>query len=121
MATHRITINPLDPASVSSAAKEIERIKKQFEKNLELFFDRLAELGAQTAQSIFGGTTSVTVEKRTTGGRLLHKAQTKLISLSLVLALMLETTMRSIFQFRQSFIRVRILSAKKVSTHGAHG
>lgn len=63
MANHTININPLDPASVSAAAREVERIRKEFEKKLETYLDRLAEIGAQTAQGLFGGATSVTVEK----------------------------------------------------------
>ena len=67
MAKHTITINPFDAASVERAAREVEKIKREFEKKLEIFFDRLAEVGVSTAQSIFGGTTTVSVEKTENG------------------------------------------------------
>lgn len=67
----RIKVNPLDTASIQSAINDIKAFEKKFEKNLEIYMDRLAEVGRDTAQSIFGSTTSVTVEKTENGRKII--------------------------------------------------
>lgn len=67
---HNIVINPFDPASVPAAAEEVKRIRKEFEKKLETYLDRLAEIGAHTASGIFGGVTTVSVEKTKNGRKI---------------------------------------------------
>ena len=63
MARHLIRINAMNPSSVSAAVTQLKNIKTEIDGKMELYMDRLAEVGQQTAQSIFGGATTVTVEK----------------------------------------------------------
>ena len=69
MARHRVTINPLDPASIDAASAEIQRIFQEFNRKVETYLDRLAEVGQQTAQGGFGGQATVTVERTPNGRR----------------------------------------------------
>lgn len=54
MANHRIEIDILDPASIQAAQAEMNRLLAQFNQNVDVFLGRLAQVGATTAQSVYG-------------------------------------------------------------------
>lgn len=62
----KITVNPFDKESIDNAIEMIEQYKKDFEAKKAEFIRRLAEVGVQTATSVFhvadyDGTKDVTV------------------------------------------------------------
>ena len=74
----KITINPLDPASIQNAIKQIQQYQKNFEDRVFLLCEKLAEIGLEVAQPLFAaarydGNNDVTVriEKSETGYRLI--------------------------------------------------
>lgn len=70
MATKVIHVDILSPSSIGDAINELDRFKEDLARKMETFLDRLAEVGRETAQGIFGGTTTVTVEKSPNGRRI---------------------------------------------------
>ena len=70
----KITINPFDPQSITSAIKQVERYKKDFLAKEEIFIRRLAEIGVSVASAGFAladydGTSDVVVTLEHRGTR----------------------------------------------------
>ena len=67
MAKHVIKVDPLSPRSVDRAIEECRRLKKEFDKKVDIFLERLANLGRSTLDglgyTVDGGSITVTVEK----------------------------------------------------------
>ena len=63
MAEHVIAFNPLDPLSVFLAEREYRRLLRDFDRKVDEFLARVAELGRETAEVGYGSTpVSVSVE-----------------------------------------------------------
>lgn len=70
----KITINPFDPTSITSAIKQVEQYKKDFLAKEEIFIRRLAEIGVSVASAGFAladydGTSDVVVTLEYKGTR----------------------------------------------------
>lgn len=67
MTKHTISVNPLSPRSVARAIDELERLEKEFDKKVDIFLERLANLGRTTLDglgyTVDGGEITVSVEK----------------------------------------------------------
>lgn len=63
MARREYRVNIFSPASIERLQSDLEKEAKEFDKKLETFLDRLADVAMQTAQSGFGGATTVTIQK----------------------------------------------------------
>lgn len=65
MGKHTIRIDPLSPRSIDRAIRECERLEKEFGRKVDIFLERLANLGYSTLDSLGynGDSVKVTVEK----------------------------------------------------------
>ena len=65
MGKHTIRIDPLSPRSIDRAILECERLEKEFDRKVDIFLERLANLGYSTLDGLGynGDSVKVTVEK----------------------------------------------------------
>lgn len=71
MADHYVEIDPFDPASIKEANKELKRLAKEFDRNVDQFIVEFAEIGQRAAQGRYGSAIDVTVERIENGVRIL--------------------------------------------------
>jgi len=61
MADHYIEIDPLSPASILKAEREINKILKDFDRKVDVFIQEIGKIGQQAAQGAYGSAVSVTL------------------------------------------------------------
>ena len=67
MAKHTISVDLLSPRSVDRALEELRKLEEEFDKKVNIFLERLANLGRETLDglgyTVDSGAITVTVEK----------------------------------------------------------
>lgn len=63
MADHVIEIDPLNPFSVLTAQRELDRLVRDFDKKIDEFIQELGKIGQQAAQGAYGNAVTVTLER----------------------------------------------------------
>lgn len=67
MADHVVDIDPLNPASIIKAEKEINKILKNFDRKVDTFIQEIGKIGQQAAQGAYGNVISVTLVREKDG------------------------------------------------------
>jgi len=62
VANHVIHVNPLNPLSIMYAELQYRMLKREFDRKVDVFIARVAELGRSTADEAYGGAVTVTAE-----------------------------------------------------------